>query len=116
MQRGLVSIIIPTFNRKNFITEAVESCIQQTYKKIEIIIVDDGSTDGTEELVKQQQGKEWLNKPIRYYKQLNSGASAARNKGVEVSNGEFIQFLDSDDILFPPLTATRGSRSDKRSL
>lgn len=96
----LVSIIIPSYNRVNYLIEAVESCTTQDYKNIEVIIVDDGSTDRTEEIILNKLKKEWSNYNIIYRKQKNSGASSARNMGLKISNGEFIQFLDSDDILY----------------
>jgi glycosyltransferase involved in cell wall biosynthesis len=68
---------------------------------MEVIIVDDGSTDNTETLIEKLLDTIWKGKPIRYHKQKNAGASAARNKGIELALGEFIQFLDSDDLLHP---------------
>lgn len=97
----MTSIIIPTYNRFSLLVQAVESCLNQTYQDIEIIIIDDGSTDGTEAGVSNLLNNEWKNKPIIFHKQKNAGASAARNKGLELSKGEYIQFLDSDDLLFP---------------
>lgn len=94
-----VSVIIPTYNRKGLLGEAVQSCLDQTWPDIEILIVDDGSTDGTENFVREQLGGPWGGK-VQYLKQENSGASAARNKGLELAKGEYIQFLDSDDLLF----------------
>lgn len=97
----MVSIIIPTYNRSKYLVEAVESCLTQTFQNIEIIIIDDGSTDGTEEMLEHSLNKEWLNLPITYLKQKNAGASAARNFGLAHAKGDFIQFLDSDDLLYP---------------
>ena len=96
-----VSIIIPTYNRSDLLIEAVNSCLNQSYTDIEIIIVDDGSTDNTEHLILQRLQREWLHKNIKYYKQKNTGASGARNLGIKKANGEYIQFLDSDDLLHP---------------
>lgn len=96
MINPLVSIIIPTYNNLNFLPDALQSCLNQTYRKIEIIIVDDGSIDGTEDWIKEQQ--EYYSS-IHYIKQGNAGGGAARNKGLEISSGEYIQFLDSDDLL-----------------
>ncbi|MFB6320154.1 glycosyltransferase family 2 protein [Saccharicrinis sp. FJH54] len=95
----MVSIIIPTYNRSNLIISAVNSCLHQTYKNIEIIIVDDGSSDDTENLVSQQLNSTWQGFNIRYIKQDNAGASAARNHGLKQAKGDYIQFLDSDDQL-----------------
>lgn len=94
---GLVSVIIPTFNRAAYLKEAIDSVINQTYRPIECIVVDDGSTDNTKELVTA------INTDIelRYLYQANTGSQAARNKGTMSSKGEFIQYLDSDDLLYP---------------
>lgn len=97
----LVSIVIPTYNRKELLIEAVSSCIKQEYKNIEIIIIDDGSSDGTESVVENMLNTKWQEYKIKYFKQKNSGASAARNFGIQKAKGKYIQFLDSDDILFP---------------
>ncbi len=92
---GLVSIIIPTYNCEKYIEEAVKSCINQTYKNIEILVIDDGSTDNTKEVLKEYIDS---NK-IKYIYQKNSERSTARNNGLDNAKGEYIQFLDSDDIL-----------------
>lgn len=97
--QGLVSTIIPVYNRPTEIIRAVESVLAQTYRSIEIIIVDDGSTDDTF-IVCQQLAS---NHPdlIQVHSQPNSGPGVAREKGRCVAKGEFIQYLDSDDILLP---------------
>ncbi|MBO6556989.1 MAG: glycosyltransferase family 2 protein [Pseudomonadales bacterium] len=95
----LVSIIIPVYNRKRSVLDSVESCLNQDWDNIEIIIVDDGSTDDTASTIRSMLSKEWLGKPIKLITQKNRGPSAARNNGFEKANGEFIQFLDSDDLL-----------------
>ncbi len=87
-----VSVIIPTFNRRDFLKEALESLFSQTYRDFEIIVVDDGSTDGTGEMIE----KEYRN--IKYIYQENRGPSAARNRGIKEAAGEYITFLDSDDL------------------
>jgi len=87
-----ISIIIPTYNYAQYICEAIESVLNQTYKDFEIIVVDDGSTDNTKEVIKP-----YLNK-IKYIYQQNSGPSAARNRGIKEAKGEYIAFLDADDI------------------
>jgi glycosyltransferase involved in cell wall biosynthesis len=91
----LVSIIIPTFNRCEYIIDAIESVFDQTYTDYEIIIVDDGSTDETQEKLKPFQNK------IRYIYQENLGPAYARNRGIYESSGDYIAFLDSDDIWLP---------------
>lgn len=92
----MVSVIIPTYNSKQYLTETVNSVLSQTYTPIDIIIVNDGSTDGTEVLFPnfEKQG-------ITCYTQKNQGASAARNFGLSIAKGDYIQFLDADDILHP---------------
>ncbi len=93
----LVSVIIPTYNRKNTILASVNSVLNQTYKNIELIVVDDCSTDDTEKTVKSIDDSR-----IKYIKlEKNSGACVARNKGIEVSQGQFIAFNDSDDLWLP---------------
>ena len=98
IEEPLVSVIIPVYNREDYIGEAIESVLNQTYKNFELIIVNDGSTDNTENIVKGYAEKD---KRIKYFYQENQGAYSARNKGIEESNGEFISFLDSDDKYFP---------------
>ncbi|MCK5311333.1 MAG: glycosyltransferase [Desulfobacteraceae bacterium] len=88
----VVSVVIPTYNRKDIISRAIESVYNQIYKNYEIIIVDDGSTDGTVDYL-----KEHYNNKIHYVFQKNRGASSARNKGISKAKGKYIAFLDSDD-------------------
>lgn len=90
-----VSICIPTYNRKEYLRETLDSILAQTYKDYEIVIVDDGSTDGTDEMIKD------LGFPVTYYWQPNSGDAAARNKLIELARGRYISFIDSDDLLLP---------------
>lgn len=89
------SIIIPTFNRANFLSKAIESVISQTFENWELIIVDDGSTDNTKEVVTQYAKNDMR---IRYMYQANAERSAARNNGIKNALGKFICFLDSDDV------------------
>jgi glycosyltransferase involved in cell wall biosynthesis len=91
----LVSVIIPTYNRLERLKIAIDSVLKQTYQPYELIIVDDGSTDGTGEAFSQSSP------PIRYIWQEHRGVSRARNTGVKAATGEFIAFLDSDDIWHP---------------
>ena len=86
-----VSVIIPTFNRAKFIGKAIDSALNQTFKNREIIVVDDGSTDGTASVLKA------YGQAVRCINQLNGGVSAARNTGIREATGEWLAFLDSDD-------------------
>jgi len=96
---GLVSIIIPTYNREASIQNSIESILFQTYAKWELIIVDDCSSDNTVEVVKKyQQDDERIN---LVKLKNNSGACVARNEGIKLAQGEFVTFLDSDDEYFP---------------
>lgn len=93
-KRPRVSVIIPTYNREKFIAFAVESVLNQSFGDWELIVIDDGSTDQTRALFNS-----WFDDPrIRYFYQENQGQSVARNRGVAEANGDFIGFLDSDDI------------------
>lgn len=94
MNKPLVSVLIPAYNAEKFVKEALDSAISQTYPNIEVIIVNDGSTDGTAEAVKPYL----KDKNVIYFKQPNGGISKARNKGFELSHGDYITFLDADDI------------------
>jgi glycosyltransferase involved in cell wall biosynthesis len=88
----LISVIIPIYNGAKFIAEAVESIRRQDYAPMEIVIIDDGSTDETGQIVAS------LGNDIRYYYQRNTGPAAARNRGLAIARGELIGFLDSDDL------------------
>ncbi|MEM5782486.1 MAG: glycosyltransferase [Candidatus Aenigmatarchaeota archaeon] len=93
----IVSVIIPTFNRKNLISRAVRSVLNQTYKNFELIIIDDGSIDNTQEVIIRFQ----KNEPrIKYFYQENKGWPSALNKGLSIATGQYIAFLDSDDEWF----------------
>lgn len=90
-----VSICVPTYNRKDYLRETLDSIFAQTYKDYEVVVVDDGSTDGTDKMLEQGDY------PVRYYRQENSGDAAARNWMIKLALGEFITFIDSDDLLIP---------------
>lgn len=97
MVDGLVSVIMPSWNTAQYIEEAIKSIICQTYRKWELIIVDDCSTDNTDEIVTSFQDKR-----IKYFKnQKNSGAALTRNRAIREAQGEWIAFLDSDDLWMP---------------
>jgi glycosyltransferase involved in cell wall biosynthesis len=95
---SLVSIIITAYNQDKFLSEAIESVLNQTYTNLECIIIDDGSIDQTKSICEKYLSQD---KRIKYFFQLNKGVAIARNKGFELSSGTFIQFLDGDDFLLP---------------
>ena len=97
----MVSVVIPTYNRADLLPDAVRSCLQQTYENVEVIIVDDGSTDDTEAVVRTLMKSEWSRKRVSFWRIANQGPSAARQFGQDKAAGEFVQFLDSDDVLMP---------------
>jgi glycosyltransferase involved in cell wall biosynthesis len=88
----LVSVIVTCFNRQNYIGEAIESILHQTFDDYEIIVIDDGSVDGSAEICKGYGSR------VKYFFQENRGASDAKNSGVTRARGKYISFLDSDDI------------------
>jgi glycosyltransferase involved in cell wall biosynthesis len=92
VKENLISCIVPVFNGETYLAEAIESILKQTYRSIEIIIADDGSTDRTA-TVAGRYGKQ-----IRYLRQANAGAAAARNLGLGAAAGDFLAFLDADDL------------------
>lgn len=93
-----VSVIIPMYNSSNTIIDSINSILNQSYKNYEIIIIDDGSKDDSYEIVKEFINKNNLMNIIKLLKQENKGPSEARNNGIKNSNGEYIAFLDSDDV------------------
>lgn len=98
----LVSVIVPTYNRSTFLARAINSVLQQTVQDFEIIVIDDGSTDGTEEHLRRfEEIEPRLKRCLVYEKQKNRGANAARNAGIRLARGEYIAFLDSDDLWHP---------------
>jgi glycosyltransferase involved in cell wall biosynthesis len=91
----IVSIIIPCFNADRWIQEAIDSCLQQTYPHIEVIVIDDGSTDHSLDIIKRYGDR------IRWESNLNRGGCYARNRGFALSIGDYIQYLDADDYILP---------------
>ena len=104
----LVSIVIPSYNTEKYIKEAVDSALAQTYTPIEIIVVDDGSTDNTKNVL----GPYLERNAITYIYQANRGLAGARNTGIKASRGEYIAFLDADDIFLPEKVARQAAHLD----
>jgi glycosyltransferase involved in cell wall biosynthesis len=96
MDNMLVSVVIPAYNAECFIGETIRSVLKQTYPNFEVIIVDDGSTDGTAEVVKSFDDVR-----IKYFYQKNASQAVARNAGINHAQGSFVAFLDNDDIWLP---------------
>ena len=92
----LISVVIPVYNGEKFLKDCIKSVIEQDYSNLEIIIVDDGSTDDSKKIVEEFAKKD---NRIKYYYKNNSGVSETRNLGIKNANGEFITFVDSDDYL-----------------
>lgn len=98
MKEGLVSIITPVYNGEKYISETIESVIKQTYLDWEMIVVDDGSKDGSAAIVRRYAEKE---SRITLLQQPNGGSASARNNGIRYANGQYIALLDSDDLWDP---------------
>mgnify|MGYP003575345942 CR=1 FL=1 len=90
----LISVVIPCYNHGHYLSAAIESVVGQSYPFVEIVVIDDGSTDNTRQVAQRYEG-------VKYVYQTNSGLSAARNKGIEESKGAYLLFLDADDWLYP---------------
>ncbi len=103
---GLVSVVIPTCNRSALVTETIESAFAQNYRPVEIVVVDDESTDDTESVIQALQQRSPEGVELRYFRQTKSGAPAARNRGVRNTTGEFIVFMDDDDVFSENFLAT----------
>jgi len=88
----LISVIIPVYNYDRYLSEAIESAVSQTYQHLEVIVVDDGSTDHSGEVARS-----FADGGVRYCHQVHAGIGPARNKGVELAQGDFLAFLDADD-------------------
>ena len=92
----MISVIIPCYNYGHLIAETLDSLLTQTYIYVEVIVIDDGSTDNTEDVVNEYARKD---NRVKYYKYTNTGLGASRNRGLEKATGNYIQFLDADDLL-----------------
>jgi glycosyltransferase involved in cell wall biosynthesis len=97
VKEPLVSVIVPSYNHGIYLPDAVESVLNQTHSKVEVIVVDDGSTDDTREAAARYRDR------VRYEYQSNQGLAAARNTGLRLASGDFVVFLDADDLLLPPM-------------
>lgn len=95
---GLVSVVIPTYNRRDTVLASIESVLAQTYEQLEVLVIDDGSTDGTGASIRDRYGTD---PRVRYVWQENAERCAARNAGIGLARGEFVAFLDSDDLWLP---------------
>lgn len=105
----IVSCVIPVFNGERFLAEAIESVRAQSRSNIEIIVVDDGSTDGTNDAASR------FAPHVTYVRQQNAGPSSARNHGIRLASGDFVAFLDSDDLWHPDKTAIQLARFEARA-
>src|SRR5690606_24934270 len=103
MNNNLVSIIMPAYNATTYIADAIESVLHQTHPHWELLIINDGSKDNTEEIIKPFLS----DSRIQYFKQENKGVSAARNVGLKNMKGDYFCFLDADDVLPPNSLADR---------
>ena len=90
-----VSVVIPTYNSARYLGAAVDSVLAQSFRAIEVLVIDDGSTDETEAVMSK------YGPPVRYIRQVNSGVAAARNRGIQESTGRYVAFLDADDTWLP---------------
>ena len=106
---GLVSVIVPAYNAQKFLERCLESVLSQTYDQVELIVVDDGSMDGTEEILNQFYTSDRRIKVLRHPRGENRGVSKSRQLGVESAHGEFVAFLDADDWMMPKKIETQVS-------
>ena len=95
MKLPLISCIVPVFNGERYLGEALESILKQSYQSLQIIVVDDGSTDGTAAVIDHYEEQ------VRFLRQPNAGTAVARNSGLNAAEGEFVAFLDADDLWHP---------------
>ena len=98
--KSLISVIVPCFNAEKYIERCLDSILKQTYRNIEVIVVDDGSTDDSAARIKEISK---LDNRVKYVYQKNAGVSAARNRGLDEAKGDKITFVDSDDTISPEM-------------
>ena len=98
----LVSILIPSYNAERWLAESIASAVGQSYPSVEVVVVDDGSTDGSVEVARSFEGR-----GVTVFEQTNSGACAARNAALDRSGGAYVKFLDADDVLLPGAVAAQ---------
>ena len=108
MIKPLISGIVPVYNGERYLRETLDSMLAQTYQPLEVIVVDDGSTDGTPKVVAGYGDR------VRYIYQENSGPAIARNRGIDAARGEFIAFLDADDLWHPEKLMRQMTRFEAR--
>lgn len=92
----LISVIVPVYNTEKYIRDSLDSILAQTYTNLEVIVINDGSKDMSEEIIQEYVAKD---NRVKYFEQENLGQSAARNKGIEIAKGKYIAFIDSDDVI-----------------
>ena len=103
MSQSLISVIVPVYNVKEYLNTCVESILNQTHENLEVILVDDGSTDGSGEICDSYAKTDTR---VQVLHTTNGGQAAARNRGIEVCKGEYLTFIDSDDSMEPELIET----------
>ena len=106
----MVSVIIPAFNVEKYIEKCIQSVVNQTSRDIEIIVVDDGSTDGTGILCRELENRY---ENVKYFRQENRGVSIARNTGIRESKGDYLMFIDGDDYVEPEITELLLEKAEK---
>ena len=110
MENELISIIIPMYNTEQYIECCLDSIRRQTYKNLEVIMIDDGSTDNVATICKKYCNKD---SRFRYFYKQNEGVSIARNMGLEIANGDIIAFVDSDDYIKENMIENMVSKMEK---
>ena len=111
-QQELISVIIPVYNVEKYLRECIDSVLNQSYQNLEIILVDDGSTDSSGEICDEYEKQDIR---IRVIHQKNQGLSGARNTGFQNANGEYVYFLDSDDWIVPEAIKCLVKRAEEES-